>query len=161
MVKRTPQKGRFTLIHAPHPKATEIANLQLERFRQRFKKGDKLAVLEALDLYARVTNPVFWALQEFAQIFWDWERYKYQTLDEAFKAKRRKSLAACERESLRHPVVKLVAIHHHRGRAINDALFQRIGEMIAKDGKYVKRLYDEPRSIGWRKLFGLPLRQKF
>jgi hypothetical protein len=133
----------------------------LERLHHRFKKGDRLAVLEALDLYARITNPVFWALQEFAQIFWDWERYEYQTLDKAFKAERRKSLAARRRELWRYPVVRLVAVHYYRGRTIDDALFQKIGEMIAKDGKYVKRLYDEPRSSGWRKLFELPLRQKF
>jgi hypothetical protein len=160
VVKRPLRKGRFGYVQAPHPKATEITNPQLERLRQRFEKGDRLAALEALDLYARVTNPVFWAVQEFAKIFLDWQRYKYQTLDEAFGAKRRKNLAARQRELLRCPVVKLVAIHYRKGEAINDALFQKIGEMIAKDGKYVKRLYSEPRSSARRKWLGLPLRQK-
>jgi hypothetical protein len=146
-----------------NPKAAPLIHRLLEVYRRRYQNGDRVALLQALDICLRCyQNPPDWVANKLLYAMAEWFSYRAATLDEAFGVRRvSKHIAQRrEREDLRPYIVAAVTQlvqPPKRGKPrkpLNTGVFVRVAEEIKKSPSYVSTVYYGDESADLRKVFG-------
>jgi hypothetical protein len=130
--------------------------LLLKRCHERFDQGDKLAVLDAIDLCGRAGLLPLWVRNAFCNAFSAYQRYEAATLDQAFGVERPKGEhfnKRRERERLREQILfRVYYLHYQEAAPLDMETFARVGKELNKSTSYVSKVFSEPESDALREL---------
>jgi hypothetical protein len=148
--------NRPELILPPDPRFFHASDLLLKRYHERFDRGDKLALLAAVDLCGRAGLLPLWARNAFADAWSAYRRYQVPTLDQAFGVERPKGKhfdTRSERERLRELILfRVYYLHYQEAAPLDMETFARVGKEIKKSPSYVSKVFSEPESDALREL---------
>jgi hypothetical protein len=154
--QKAASQARPVLIFGNTPEARPLVARQLESYRRRFERGERVALLLALDVCAGCyLAPPKWAADAFFDAMSDWLAYRAATLDEAFGVRRtRKRIPQRrEREALRPAIMLRIAqLQQQENAPIDAGTFARVADEIGKSVGYVSKVYYEASSVAWQKL---------
>ena len=154
--KHTKPPSQGYAIHNRDPVMMPLAHLWLEKFRRDYEKGDRTALLRALDLWlSSFRGPPAWIANAFFEAITKWLSYQAPTLDAAFGVRRttKQNKARREREAMRFRVMVRIAQLAQRGHPIDGKLFADVGEEINRSASYVSRIHYASDSVSWQELF--------
>jgi hypothetical protein len=147
---------RPVLVLGRSLEAVPFIHRQLEMYRRRFERGDRMALLLALDVWLSCCQgPPAWIADAFFHNMTEWLVYRATTLDEAFGAPSRAGKhidRRREREELRPRIMLEIARLIQQGAPTDRRTFGQVGEEINKGASYVEAMYYEPKSAGWKRL---------
>jgi hypothetical protein len=145
------------IIFGPTPEGVPLVHRLLEDYRRRYECGDGEAFLYACDVFFTTFQSPKWMRDACFRIVSDWLSHRAATLDDAFGVKRSSKHIAQhrEREALR-PIIVLELIRLQQAENLSvDAAFLRVGAQINKSSSYVRAVYYERASAGYRGLAAL------
>jgi hypothetical protein len=151
---RPPPQTRPVLVLQASPSTLPLIARLLDSYCRRYRRGDKTALLLAIDTCAAYCIPLPpWAAEAIMCAIRDWLVYRVATLDEAFSVARRgKHVAAArEREALRPIIMLRIGQLYWLGEPLDQGTFTTVAEEIGKSVSYVAAIYRERASSGWRK----------
>jgi hypothetical protein len=147
----------------PHPRSSgawfvdphwfKAADRELVRCHERFDRGDRTAVLDALLILA-ATFPA-WLRGATISALMAYRQYTAKTLDEAFGVKRLKGQhheSARNREVLRPQIIFDVYCLHAKGAPLDQAIFEEVGRNLGISGGEASKIFSEPESDELREL---------
>jgi len=148
-------QARPELIFARQPEALPLVHRQLQAYYRRYQRGDRAALLHALDLFLECFSAPKWIADGYFDAMSDWRAYHVATLDEAFGVQRTGEHIdqRREREVLRPEIMlRLAELQQQETAPIDPGTFARVADEIGKSTSYVSGVYYERASAGWRKL---------
>ena len=141
-------------MFAADPKIAPLVHRQLEDYRRRFQRGERRALLLAIDLYLASFSVPKWMADGFFEAISQWLSYQVATLDEAFRVRRPigKHLDKRRaREELRPLIMLELARRQQQYNAhMVRSTFDQVGADIGQSGGYVDKVYHEAASKPWR-----------
>jgi hypothetical protein len=145
---------RPELILPPDPRFFRATDLLLKRYHESFDRGDKLALLEAIDLCGRAGLLPLWVGNAFAAALSAYRRYQAPTLDQAFGVERPTGEhfeKRRERERLREWILlRVYSLHYQEAAPFDMGTFARVAKEIKKSPSYVLDIFSEPESDALR-----------
>jgi hypothetical protein len=127
----------------------------LKNYQRRYERGDRTALLQALDLCLECfRGSPSWIADAVMDAIRRWLAYEVATLDEAFGVTRsgKHINSLREREALRPAIMLRVAQLQQQGEPIGSDTFAKVGNEIGKSEPYVRAVYYDRASAGWRKV---------
>jgi AraC-like DNA-binding protein len=147
---------RPELIIPPDPRFFRAIDLLLKRYHERFDQGNKLALLEAVDLCGRAGLLPLWVRNAFGDAWSAYRRYQVPTLDQAFGVQRPKGKhfdTRSERERLRELILfRVFYLHYQEAAPFDMGTFARVAKEIKKSPSYVLDIFSEAESDALREL---------
>jgi hypothetical protein len=151
--------GSFTISGARvllTQKLRQLTAAFVERRREQFEAGEEWALIDAVDLCARMgmAMPV-WLATAFCERYMSWSVYKVKTLDKAFGVERKgfRVKDRARRERLRPRIVWLILELHADGQGMpmDERIFAKVAKELKKDGikvggSTVRDIYYEPET---------------
>jgi len=135
------------------PRWFKAADQGLVRCHERFDRGDKIAVLDALLIIA-ATFPV-WLRTAVISALMAYRQCAVRTLDEAFEVERPKGQhhkSARDREVLRPQIIFDVYCRHAKGAPLDQAMFEEVGRNLGISGGEASKIFGEPESDELREI---------
>jgi AraC-like DNA-binding protein len=147
---------RPELILPPDPRFFRATDLLLKRYHERFDHGDKLALLDAVDLCGRAGLLPLWVRNAFADAWPAYRTYQAPTLDQAFGVERPTGGhfdKRRERERLRALILfRVYSLHYQEAAPFDMGTFARVAKEIKKSPSYVLDIFSEAESDALREL---------
>jgi hypothetical protein len=125
---------------------------------QRFKRGERSAVLEALDLWLETfEGPPRWIADGFFDLLSQWKLRAVPTLDAAFGVHSSTAHLPAQhrREILRARIMYEISRLSQQGMTRDIRLFEHVGERVGTSSGYVLKVYRDKGSTVWKKMLGL------
>jgi len=135
------------------PNWFKVIDRELVRCHERFDRGDKTAVLDAL-LVIAATFPA-WLREATSSALLAYLHYTVKTLDEAFEVERPKGQHfkdARKREVLRPQIILNVYCRYAKGEPLDQGMFDRVGDDLNISGSEAAKIFSEPASDELREL---------
>lgn len=136
-------------------KSRKITERLIDDCRRRFEKGDKTALLDAVDLCARsgTVMPV-WLAEAYCAGYVAWATYKVRSLDEAFDVVRKGRRLPDLQKSYALKAVVVIEVDNLRRENVplDEGLFAAVGEKLNVPMGQVRALYYEDNP--WRAFKG-------
>jgi hypothetical protein len=149
-----PPEIRSALGQPPDPRWLHGIDQLLQHYHKRYDPGDKLALFQALDIYA-LFFPA-WARTAFRTGWSRYRGYEAATLDDAFGVKRRKGQhldKARERERLRELILfRVYCLYYQENAPLDGETFAKVGRELGINGSTVAQIFGEPASDALREL---------
>jgi hypothetical protein len=152
--KRLVSQAPGVIVPGRSPKTKPLSDRALEAYRRRYQRGDSAALLRALDLWLDCfRGPPAWIADEFFDAISRW--LAGATLDEAFRVQRVPGEHVDrrrQREDLRPRIILEVTRLAQQNAPMDDRTFGRVGDEIGQSAGYVRTVYYESESVGWKNL---------
>jgi len=138
------------------PEAVPAVRCHLEALRIKFERGEREALLDAIDLCLRCDcKPPYWVRGAGITAIEKWKSYEVRTLGEAFGVPPHVSKHLDDqrkRDALRWRVIARVEQLRQQGMPVDVRLFNIVDAEINQGAGYASKLYYDKASSGLRKI---------
>jgi hypothetical protein len=150
-----PPHIRSAMGERSDPRWSVAADQALVQCHERYDRGDKRAVLDAIEILSAFFPP--WLREAYVAAWTAHRQYTVETLDQAFGIVRPKGLhleRARKREQLRWQIVLRVYCRHKQGEGapLDNELFAVVGRELGISGGQAAKIFGEPESDELREL---------